>query len=180
MQHTPITIKLKPIASPGVNNQGSYVSPQAHSNTELKYHHGVEDHPYTPVPLPRNIQSSKSSYKKPPLLRAQSDVRAHNQHVGNVLPKAHNVGASGAAGSSQPKASVLCEESEPVMGLLMHQLSENIVETVAEVNEDKCIEDIDSDLPQDPNLQCVVCGKIFKIGQIQIFKRHVAACAHND
>ena len=33
---------------------------------------------------------------------------------------------------------------------------------------------------QDPNLQCVLCGKIFKIGQMQNFKRHVATCTGSD
>ena len=119
-----------------------------------------------------------------------SDVMGHDMHVGgNILPKAHDIGASGAAGLSQLQPSVSCAESEPDTddnGVLMHQLNENILDTVAEVNENERVGDtrqIDSGLqsiPQDPNLQCVVCGKIFKIGQIQNFKRHVATCAGND
>lgn len=67
-------------------------------------------------------------------------------------------------------------------GELMKGLNEAILDTVAEVNENECVRDTGpivsglQSLPTDPNLQCVVCGKVFKIGQIQNFKRHVKTC----
>ena len=86
----------------------------------------------------------------------------------------------------QVPVSGLPEVHDIAAGLSQLQLDENILDTVAEVNENERVGDtrqIDSGLqsiPQDPNLQCVVCGKIFKIGQIQNFKRHVATCTGSD
>ena len=46
-------------------------------------------------------------------------------------------------------------------------------------NQDEQARSISSGLqsiPPDPNLECVLCGKVFKIGQIQSFKRHSDTC----
>ena len=64
---------------------------------------------------------------------------------------------------------------------LMKNLSGAIKETFEKVNddEDDRTESMDSGLqsiPPDPNLRCVVCGRVFKIGQIQNFKRHSETC----
>ena len=172
------------------NVQPSCEQPPPFHAQDAQY--GVQLHPAntsptpTAVPIVVPVPETTPSVPQVPV----SDVMGHDMHVGgNVLPKAHDIGASGAAGSSQLTPSVSCTESEPDAddnGVLMHHLSENILDTVAEVNENERVGDtrqIDSGLqsiPQDPNLQCVVCGKIFKIGQIQNFKRHVATCAGND
>ena len=92
-------------------------------------------------------------------------------------------GVGNVAGPMQPKPPMSRKESElGYDGVLMEGLSEAIVDTVAEVNENERVGDTGpiasglQSLPQDPNLQCVVCGKVFKIGQIQNFKRHVKTC----
>jgi hypothetical protein len=62
---------------------------------------------------------------------------------------------------------------------LMENLSTTIKETFKEINEEEQTPSIQSglqSLPPDPNLQCVMCGKVFKIGQIQNFKRHSETC----
>ena len=119
-----------------------------------------------PIPVPRSHNPRNTSQLRAPVLSRNS------------------------AGELGPLLQIYPDtESEPNTdgnGVLMRHLNENILDTVAEVNENERIGDtrqIDSDLesiPQDPNLQCIVCGKIFKIGQIQNFKRHVATCAGND
>ena len=37
-------------------------------------------------------------------------------------------------------------------------------------------EETDSIVPLDPNLKCPICGKVFKKGRIQKYKRHVQMC----
>ena len=32
-------------------------------------------------------------------------------------------------------------------------------------------------VPYDPNLTCVSCGKVFRIGEIQLYRSHNATCA---
>ena len=61
----------------------------------------------------------------------------------------------------------------------MRNLMGTIKDTFEEVNEDEEVGSINSSLqsiPPDPNLECVTCGKVFKIGQIQNFKRHSETC----
>ena len=61
----------------------------------------------------------------------------------------------------------------------MRNLMGTIKDTFEEVNEDEEVGSINSSLqsiPPDPNLECVLCGKVFKIGQIQNFKRHSETC----
>ncbi|CAI8005759.1 hypothetical protein GBAR_LOCUS4387 [Geodia barretti] len=61
---------------------------------------------------------------------------------------------------------------------LMENLSTTIKATFEEINEEEPTPSIQSglqSLPPDPNLQCVMCGKVFKIGQIN-FKRHSETC----
>ena len=105
--------------------------------------------------------------------------------AGNVHQPPPGSGASNVAPGSQLVPPVLRRTSEPNSDdgeLLMKHLSEDILDTVAEVNESdhvgdggKVVSGLQS-LPPDPNLQCVACGKYFKIGQIQLYKRHVATC----
>ena len=62
---------------------------------------------------------------------------------------------------------------------LMRTIMGTIKDTFEEVNEDEEVGSINSSLqsiPPDPNLECVLCGKVFKIGQIQNFKRHSETC----
>jgi hypothetical protein len=77
------------------------------------------------------------------------------------------------------------KDSDAIEGeqVLMKDLGAAIQYTVAEVNENERLRDtgsiesgLQSIVPTDPNLQCVTCGKIFKIGQIQNFKRHSDTC----
>lgn len=171
------------------NLQPSYEQPPA---DDVQYR--AQPPPAIPIPTPMNTDIGVPVAETTPSVPQvpASDMTVHDTHMGgNILPTRDVVasGASGAAGPSQLQPSVSCTESEQDpddKGVLMHQLDENILDTVAEVNENERIGDtrqIDSGLqliPQDPNLQCVVCGKIFKIGQIQNFKRHVATCAGND
>jgi DNA-directed RNA polymerase subunit M/transcription elongation factor TFIIS len=41
-------------------------------------------------------------------------------------------------------------------------------------------EDDDSSIPYDPNLVCSKCGKQYRIGQIQYFRRHLEGLCHPD
>ena len=81
--------------------------------------------------------------------------------------------------SRMPRGNSDVSEDDAV---LMHGLSTTIHETVEEVNKNEHVRDTGSlysglqSIPQDPNLECVVCGKIFKLGQIQNYKRHVKTC----
>ena len=34
--------------------------------------------------------------------------------------------------------------------------------------------------PEDPNLTCVVCGRVFRLGEIQLFRSHVATCGTSE
>ena len=36
--------------------------------------------------------------------------------------------------------------------------------------------DLNEDDDEIPDLECVICQKVFKIGQIQLYKRHVRSC----
>lgn len=80
------------------------------------------------------------------------------------------------AGTVPPRKESDANEDEQV---LMKNLSGAIKETFEEVNQDEQAQSISSGLqsiPPDPNLECVLCGKVFKIGQIQNFKRHSETC----
>ena len=36
--------------------------------------------------------------------------------------------------------------------------------------------DDDEGIPLDPNLECITCGKVFRMGEIQEYKKHVGTC----
>ena len=50
-----------------------------------------------------------------------------------------------------------------------------VVERVVEEKE-HIATDPHADIPFDPNLNCVSCGRKFRIGEIQLFRNHVALC----
>ena len=58
-------------------------------------------------------------------------------------------------------------------GLLMENLDQDISDTAAKVNVTRSIVEAP---PVDPNLHCVLCDKYFGIGEIQLYRRHVATC----
>ena len=65
--------------------------------------------------------------------------------------------------------------------VLMRELDSEIVKAAwavqANVEPDKSRMSItEDDIPLDPNLVCPTCGRSYRIGEIQRFRRHVAAC----
>ena len=84
---------------------------------------------------------------------------------------------------SEQNTDIVCKNSEPNGDeVLMRNLRDDIQDTAAGVEESDRVGDTGllasglPSLPQDPNLVCVVCNKVYKIGQIQHFKRHVKSC----
>ena len=99
-----------------------------------------------------------------------------------AFQKPPDITASNVAAPSQPILPMTRNDSEQSAGGegLMRNLNGAIADTVAKVNENEyeggaIVSPLQS-LPQDPNLQCVVCGKVFKIGEIQKYRRHVETC----
>lgn len=139
--------------------------------------------PYSPQPSPVNVVVPVA--ESTPFI-TEAPIPKGGQHVasmstaGSIFEQPGNIPAPpspGASPSPMPRKGPADDDE-----ILMHKLSATIHETVVEVNENERVEDIGSinsglqSIPPDPNLECVVCQKVFKIGQIQLYKRHVRSC----
>ena len=170
--------------SPNLQSQPPYGQelPLPSQGVPYRAQHTPGPSPAQAVPLLTPVPESTPSVPQTPAPDIMPQV---TNMGGNVHQQPSEFGASSGAPISQLKPPVSrrnLEQDSDNNGVLMQRLNENIIETVAEVSENERIGDtreIDTSLqslPRDPNLQCVVCGKVFKIGQIQNFKRHVASC----
>lgn len=133
-----------------------------------------------PTPVPSTIVVKAVPESTPSVPQEPAPGRVHPGTTAGVSvfqqPPVSNVAAP-----SQTQVSTTRKDSQPSEDeVLMHNLNETIADTVAEVNENEQVTDSVAtglqSLPQDPNLECVMCHKVFKIGQIQNYKRHVVTC----
>ncbi len=89
------------------------------------------------------------------------------------LSHAHSCSEEIFAGSSYSSTSQLDKNID----LEIHQEALKIAKQTAAENELMSVTEEGDQVPFDPNLVCFKCGRQFRLGEIQKYKKHVSSCS---
>ena len=108
------------------------------------------------------LEQKRMEFKKPLPYQYQSNVTRNDELVSGTSKPV----------TSEPDTSDDIPENPLLEGIDIQYYAEEARQMTRPPNDTKEL-DVQDSLPYDPNLVCPKCGKRYRIGQIQRFKRHV-------
>ena len=156
-------------------------SPELHSQmphtpmqkVPIEAHHAALPHTSAPAVYQRPVQAMEQDTSQ-----AQAPIHLAQNPVGEVKPSQQPaISDTNRPAPPPPQKPPVSREYSNTAGdgeLLMENLDEDISDTAAKVNVTGRIVEAP---PVDPNLHCVMCDRYFGIGEIQLYRRHVATCS---
>ena len=64
----------------------------------------------------------------------------------------------------------------PGINTEVHNVAQGVLDDMVEGREGAEV----TGIPYDPNLTCIVCQKVFRIGEILLYRNHTANCGSKD